>query len=220
MWADLPTGRFGLTHRPSWVITQNIILGGWIPRIRVVFGWFSGKSGASQSNSYNCLVSLKLTTLKTLLSPIYMTLNSFISHHHSPVSTTMADIALPSRSTPLAPRLSPPKRPRASTTTVQSMLLPSWRKRRAPPLKPTNSFMFTGLHLLYCREVIDDRHDIMTIYCTQAGCQMVPKVINRSLSGTNNYKTYYKQYYKSIPCTKEEADLCTKAAQEKKSRTF
>lgn len=48
----------------------------------------------------------------------------------------------------------------------------------------------------------------------------MPKVVNRTLLGTNNYKTHYKQHYKSIPCTKEEADIRAKAAQVKKSRTF
>jgi hypothetical protein len=61
---------------------------------------------------------------------------------------------------------------------------------------------------------------MMTVYCTQEGCTMVPKVVNRTLSGTNNYKTHYKQHHKSIPCTKEEADIRAKAAQVKKSRTF
>jgi hypothetical protein len=46
VWADLPIGRFGLTHRPIWVITQILIIAGWIPRIRVVSGCFSGKSGS------------------------------------------------------------------------------------------------------------------------------------------------------------------------------
>jgi hypothetical protein len=80
--------------------------------------------------------------------------------------------------------------------------------------------MFAGLHPLYRRETINDRHDMMTIYCTQPGCGMEPKVINRSLSGTNNYKTHYKQHHKSIPCTKEEADTKALETQEKKNNTF
>jgi hypothetical protein len=70
----------------------------------------------------------------------------------------------PPRSTLLTPRAeTSPKRARASTTTP--MLPPPRRRRTAPPLKPVNSYMFTGLHPLYRREVIQDQHDYMTIYC-------------------------------------------------------
>jgi hypothetical protein len=70
------------------------------------------------------------------------------------------------RSILLAPRVETLlKRARALTTA--SMLPPLARCRRAPPLKSTNSFLFTGLHPLYRREVIHDQHDHMKIYCNQ-----------------------------------------------------
>ena len=68
----------------------------------------------------------------------------------------MAELPPPSgsRATLLTPRVqSSPKRARAPTTTL--MLLPlTRRRRRAPPLKASNSFLFTGLYPLYQREVI------------------------------------------------------------------
>jgi hypothetical protein len=110
----------------------------------------------------------------------------------------------PPRSTPLTPRAeTSPKRARASTTTP--MLPPPRRRRTAPPLKPVNSYMFTGLHPLYRREVIQDQHDHMTIYCNQTGCtDFKPRVVNRTLSGTNNYKPHYKKYHLDIPTSVEE----------------
>jgi len=79
-----------------------------------------------------------------------------------------------SRSTPLVPRPSP-KRNRAPTVSNETPTLPPNRRRKAPPLKPTNSFLFAGAHPLYSREVIEDHHDLMAIRCRQPGCKHPPK---------------------------------------------
>jgi len=68
--------------------------------------------------------------------------------------------------------------------------------------------MFPGLSPLYRREVIQDRHDMMTIYCTQPSCNFVPKVVPRTLAGTN-YKVYYKNKHPDIPHSKEQAKAIT-----------
>jgi hypothetical protein len=117
---------------------------------------------------------------------------------------------LPPRRVPLLPRPeTSPKRPRASTA---SDSLPATRppaRRKAPKIKPTSSYLFTGISPLYSREVVEDRHDMMQIRCTQPNCNtFTPKVINRSLSGTNNYKVHYQNHHPSIPLSaKEEKEL-------------
>jgi hypothetical protein len=135
----------------------------------------------------------------------------------------MAELPPPSgsRATPLTPRVqSSPKRARAPTTT--SMLPPSTRRRRpAPPLKASNSFLFTGLYPLYRREVIQDHHDQMTVYCNQIGyTDFIPRVVNRTVSGTNNYKPHYKKFHLGIPTTPEEAAKKRKETQEKENKAF
>jgi hypothetical protein len=68
--------------------------------------------------------------------------------------------------------------------------------------------MFTGLHPLYRRELIKGDNQHMTIYCNFKGCtKFIPKVINRALSGTNNYKTHYHNCHPGVPCSQEEKDL-------------
>ena len=109
-----------------------------------------------------------------------------------------------SRSTPLVPRPSP-KRNRAPTVSNETPTLPPNRRRKAPPLKPTNSFLFAGAHPLYSREVIEDHHDSMTIRCTQSGCKHPPKVIKRALTGTNNYKVHYQKAHPGIPLSDKES---------------
>src|ERR1700709_667646 len=70
-----------------------------------------------------------------------------------------------------------PKRSRASTTTIPEPTLPPAQRStrtqqlyRAPALKPTTSYMFKGVHPLYSRHIIEERHDMMEIRCTQIGC--------------------------------------------------
>ena len=109
-----------------------------------------------------------------------------------------------SRNTPLVPRPSP-KRNRAPTASNnEAPTLPPIRRKKAPPLKATNSFLFAGAHPLYSREVIEDRHDLMTIRCTQPGCKHPPKVIKRALTGTNNYKVHYQKEHPGIPLSDKE----------------
>ena len=76
---------------------------------------------------------------------------------------------LPIRGTPLEPRSEAPKRPRASIITAPESTLPPRRRptQRAPPIKPTTSFIFTGIHPLYRREVIQGQDNMMAIYYTQ-----------------------------------------------------
>jgi hypothetical protein len=117
---------------------------------------------------------------------------------------------------PLPPRAgqSPAKRPRALTALDQEPTLPPRHRHRAPPLKDTNAFMFTGLHPLYSRHPINEDHSKMEIRCTQQDCTYT-KIINRSLSGTNNYQVHYRKQHPGIPTTKQEAiDAKEKRAQE------
>ena len=61
----------------------------------------------------------------------------------------------------------------------------------------------------------------MTIYCTQDGCNFIPKVAHRTLTGTNNYKIYYKNKHPEIPHTKEQAKaLADKKAGLKDKKPF
>jgi hypothetical protein len=81
--------------------------------------------------------------------------------------------------------------------------------------------MFTGLHPLYRREVIQDQHDHMTIYCNQTGCtDFKPRVVNRTLSGTNNYKPHYKKYHPDIPTSVEEEQRMQRVQQDKANKQF
>jgi hypothetical protein len=52
-----------------------------------------------------------------------------------------------------------PKRGRSNTTT--NYLPAPRRPRRAPPLKPSNAFLFRGLHPYYNRTIYEEKHDIM-----------------------------------------------------------
>jgi hypothetical protein len=101
------------------------------------------------------------------------------------------------------------------------MLPPLARRRHAPPLKSTNSFLFTGLHPLYRREVIHDQHDYIKIYYNQPGCtDFEPRVINRTLSSTNNYKPHYRKYHPDIPLLIGEVAARRKAQQDKINKGF
>ena len=104
---------------------------------------------------------------------------------------------------------SPSKRNRSSTTNAKDVLPQSQRPRKsAPSLKATGSFMFTGPNPLYRREVIDEpnSHHLMKIYCTQPGCTYEPKIISRSLSGTNNHKSHYRKFHPNIPLSEAEVN--------------
>ena len=48
----------------------------------------------------------------------------------------------------------------------------------------------------------------MTIHYTQPSCPFL-KVINRSLAGTNNYKTHYKNEHPNIPYIREQKKAIT-----------
>jgi hypothetical protein len=117
---------------------------------------------------------------------------------------------LPTLPVTLAPRETSPKRPRVTTgtATAQPTLPPNRRPRtaarwRAPALKSTQSYIFRGLHPLYTRHVMEERHDKITIKCTQDGCSF-EKVIDRTLHGTNNYKTHYRKHHTGIPISESE----------------
>lgn len=114
---------------------------------------------------------------------------------------------LPHHRTPLQARTDTSlKRNRASTTSDTPTLPPHRRsKNKAPKLKETSSFLFTGKNPLYTRHIIEERHDMMLIKCSQLGCtDFQPKVINRSLSGTNNYKRHYEKFHPGIPTSEKE----------------
>jgi hypothetical protein len=102
------------------------------------------------------------------------------------------------------------KRNRAPTTSAPEPTLPPYRRTRAiwkaPALKPTNSYMFKGVHPLYTRHVIEDRHEKMLIRCSQVD-YIFEKVIDRVLHGTNNFKSHYHRERKGIPTCESEAKL-------------
>jgi hypothetical protein len=66
--------------------------------------------------------------------------------------------------------------------------------------------MFKGVHPLYTRHVIEDKHHKMLIQCNQIGCTYT-KEIDCALNGTNNHKTHYHKYHHSIPTCESEAKL-------------
>jgi hypothetical protein len=117
---------------------------------------------------------------------------------------------LPARRVPLLPRLeTSPKRNRAATASSSALATLPPHRRKAPKIKPTASYLFAGISPLYSREVVEDQHDIIRIRCTQLGCLTFKlKIINRSLSRTNNYKGHYQKHHPGIPLSlKEEAEI-------------
>lgn len=117
---------------------------------------------------------------------------------------------LPRHPAPLQPRQdTSPKRNRAPTTSDAPgavTLPPHRRPKKAPKLKETHSFLFAGKNPLYTRHVLEDQHDKMLIKCSQPGCHdFQPKIINRSLSGTNNYKAHYQKHHPGIALSEKEA---------------
>jgi hypothetical protein len=126
---------------------------------------------------------------------------------------------------PHSNRVSPIKRARADTagntiyddpTSIDRLGLPALpRQQRAPPLKPTDSWMFKGLHPMYTRHIIQDKPAMMEIRCGQLGCtEFKPKEIKRVLSGTNNWKTHYKKCHSLIATS--EADYLEQLKQQER----
>ena len=139
--------------------------------------------------------------ITTTLNPLNMS---------NPLRNPLGFPSLPARGVPLQPRpaSTPPKRGRSDTSCHVEPTLPPARRVQTKPIKPTSSYMFTGLHPLYRREVIPGDNEHMTIYCTVKGCtKFIPKVIKRALSGTNNYKSHYHRWHSGIPTCLEEEDL-------------
>ena len=61
----------------------------------------------------------------------------------------------------------------------------------------------------------------MTVYYNQIGyTDFIPRVVNRTVSGTNNYKPHYKKFHPGIPTTPEEATKKRKETQEKENKAF
>ena len=116
------------------------------------------------------------------------------------------------------------KRNRALTTSKQiALILPlACKLKKALKLKLTNSFIFTRLHLLYIREVVKSQHDKMLIRCSQLGYTLTLKIINYSLSSTNNYKVHYQNFHPKVPLLlKAEKDaLAAKRAKAAHARGF
>src|SRR5437763_5973281 len=124
---------------------------------------------------------------------------------------------IPRSKTSLPPR--PPKR--SSDTPSTEFTLPPHRRKKAPPLTPTNSFLFAGLQPLYNRAIIYDKPDKMVITCSQIGCiTYPPKVINRVLSGTNNYKLHYQKEHPGVPLSAAEAKAARARTQQAKKGFF
>jgi hypothetical protein len=68
--------------------------------------------------------------------------------------------------------------------------------------------------------IIEEQHDIMTIRCTQPGCPF-EKVINCSLTRTNNYKPHYKNEHPEILHTKKQKEtMADKKAGLKERKPF
>jgi hypothetical protein len=74
---------------------------------------------------------------------------------------------LPTRTPTFPPRQEPSlKQARAPTTSTTRPILPPYYRKKLPPLKSTNTFIFTGLHPLYNREVIEGQYNMITISCS------------------------------------------------------
>lgn len=92
------------------------------------------------------------------------------------------------------------------STSSNEPTLPPHKRRRCPPLAETSSYWFTGLHPLYNRHILLNEPDKMQITCGQKDCEdFKPKTISRHISGTNNYKSHYRQFHPNIPLSKIEA---------------
>jgi hypothetical protein len=89
--------------------------------------------------------------------------------------------------------------PSKHTRTNSPIDLPAHKRKKAPSIKPSNAFLFKGMHPLYSRHAIDTRHDMMEIRCTQPNCRDFEyKEVNRSLNSTNNYKAHYMKFHPGI----------------------
>jgi len=86
-------------------------------------------------------------------------------------------------------------------------------RTNAPPLKPTNSFMFKGLKPLYTREIINNKPALMLVRYGQPGCDFKLKETNRVLSGTNNWKPHYRKYHPLIATSERDLIEQIKARQ-------
>ncbi|KUJ10866.1 uncharacterized protein LY89DRAFT_251644 [Mollisia scopiformis] len=117
--------------------------------------------------------------------------------------------ALPTRRTlfPGRPETSL-KRGRAPTRSDENQptLPPHARpKKKCPPLKPSGAFMFKGTNPLYVRTTFEPDHTKMTISCGYPGCHdFPPKLVDRGLQSTNNYRSHYKKYHPRVPVTAVE----------------
>jgi hypothetical protein len=128
----------------------------------------------------------------------------------NPLRNPLGMPSLSSRHAPLQPRVesSSPKRGRSNTTANPEPQLPPNRRHKTKPLKATQSFMFTGVHPLYRRELIKGDNEHMTIYCNFPGCTTYkPKVVPRALHDTNNYKFHYHSQHPGVPCSLKEKAL-------------
>lgn len=116
--------------------------------------------------------------------------------------------------TRLPPRdISPSKRARVASGSNTQTLPPYQRSQaqwKAPALKPSHSYMFRGLHPLYTRHVVEERHHKMLIRCGQPNCEH-EKEIDRTISGTNNYKVHYRNNHPGIPVSETEEREALKA---------
>lgn len=118
------------------------------------------------------------------------------------IFTIVSSVLLVSISGPFLPRPVLERHP-----AMMQLTLPRPQKRkRTLVLKPTNSYIFASIYLLYNREVIDNNYNIMTIRCTFSGYSIFkPKIISRTLNSTNNYKDHYLKKHPGIPLTKVKA---------------
>jgi hypothetical protein len=115
---------------------------------------------------------------------------------------------------PLPPRTTLPSK---HTRTNSSIDLPAYKRKKAPSIKPSNAFLFKGMHPLYSRHAIDTRHDMMEIRCTQPNCRDFEyKEVNRSLNSTNNYKAHYRKFHPGIALNERDhiAKIEAKAARD------
>lgn len=80
--------------------------------------------------------------------------------------------------------------------------------------------MFIGMHPLYSQHIIKEQYNIITICYTQPSYSF-QKVINRSLTRTNNYKPHYKKEHPEILYTKKQKEVIVdKKAELKKRKPF
>lgn len=104
------------------------------------------------------------------------------------------------------------KRARQPTGHTHRRLQPHPRALGVPQIGPTPAFLFKGSNPLYAREALQDRNkeNLMSIRCTRPECTYT-KIIERALSGINDFKAHYRNKHARIATSEAEERVPTEA---------